>query len=72
MPLRFRFLNTDFCAPVIQAILEKVVTEVSARKEEFALALCMEAGKAIVDARGEVQRLIDTFKLAAGMLLCSL
>ena len=51
----------------MQAILEKVVTEVTGRREEFARALCMEAGKAIVDARGEVQRLIDTFKIAAGV-----
>jgi acyl-CoA reductase-like NAD-dependent aldehyde dehydrogenase len=45
------------------------VEEVTARKEEFARALCMEAGKAITDARGEVQRLIDTFKIAAGTYL---
>lgn len=44
--------------------------EVTGRKEEFARALCMEAGKAIVDARGEVQRLIDTFKIAAGVEVC--
>jgi hypothetical protein len=45
------------------------VEEVTARKEDFARALCMEAGKAITDARGEVQRLIDTFKIAAGTYL---
>ncbi|KAL3684665.1 hypothetical protein R1sor_002687 [Riccia sorocarpa] len=48
-----------------KAVLEKVVTEVKARFEEFAQALCMEAGKPIKDSRGEVQRLIDTFTIAA-------
>ncbi|KAL2652874.1 hypothetical protein R1flu_021002 [Riccia fluitans] len=48
-----------------KAVLEKVVTEVKARFEEFAQALCMEAGKPIRDSRGEVQRLIDTFTIAA-------
>eukprot|EP00250_Pteridium_aquilinum_P001226 c11433_g1_i1 orf=512-3865(-) len=46
-------------------VLEKVVTEVTRRFEEFAIALCLEAGKPIRDARGEVQRLIDTFTIAA-------
>ena len=35
------------------------------RYEELALALCIEAGKPIKDARGEVGRLIDTFRVAA-------
>ncbi len=35
------------------------------RHEELAKALCIEAGKPIRDARGEVTRLIDTFKVAA-------
>ena len=35
------------------------------RAEELALALCIEAGKPIKDARGEVTRLIDTFRIAA-------
>eukprot|EP00897_Mesotaenium_endlicherianum_P005715 jgi/Mesen1/5171/ME000257S04450 len=46
-------------------VLETVVAEVKARFEEFARALCLEAGKPIRDARGEVQRLIDTFSIAA-------
>ena len=29
------------------------------------MALCIEAGKPIKDARGEVSRLIDTFRIAA-------
>src|SRR5690606_40327426 len=32
---------------------------------ELAEALCIEAGKPINDAKGEVGRLIDTFKIAA-------
>jgi acyl-CoA reductase-like NAD-dependent aldehyde dehydrogenase len=35
------------------------------RAEELALSLCLEAGKPIRDARGEVARLIDTFRLAS-------
>lgn len=48
-----------------KAVLERVVKEVRERFEEFARALCMEAGKPIRDSRGEVQRLIDTFSIAA-------
>jgi acyl-CoA reductase-like NAD-dependent aldehyde dehydrogenase len=42
------------------------VRRFSERQEELALALCIEAGKPIRDARGEVTRLIDTFRIAAG------
>jgi hypothetical protein len=35
------------------------------RFDELALALCIEAGKPIRDARGEVPRLIDTFRVAS-------
>lgn len=38
----------------------------AARFEELAQVLCVEAGKPIRDARGEVTRLIDTFREAAG------
>jgi len=48
-----------------QAILEQVVEQVDRRKEELARALCIEAGKPIRDARGEVTRLMDTFRVAA-------
>ena len=48
-----------------QAALEQVVLRLRARAEELALVLCIEAGKPLRDARGEVTRLIDTFKLAA-------
>lgn len=48
-----------------QQILEHCVTRFKERFEELAYALCIEAGKPIKDARGEVTRLIDTFKIAA-------
>ncbi len=48
-----------------QAVLEHCVDRFRARSEELALALCIEAGKPIKDSRGEVGRLIDTFKIAA-------
>ena len=46
-------------------VLEHCVRRFSERSEELALALCIEAGKPIHDARGEVTRLIDTFRIAA-------
>jgi acyl-CoA reductase-like NAD-dependent aldehyde dehydrogenase len=47
-------------------VLEHCVARFEERREELALALCIEAGKPIADARGEVSRLIDTFRIAAG------
>ncbi|HTA65595.1 MAG TPA: aldehyde dehydrogenase family protein [Xanthomonadaceae bacterium] len=49
-----------------QAVLEHCVARFTERQEELALALCIEAGKPIRDSRGEVTRLIDTFRIAAG------
>jgi len=46
-------------------ILMYCVNAFKARFEEFAYALCREAGKPIKDSRGEVTRLIDTFEIAA-------
>lgn len=48
-----------------QQILEHCVVRFKERFDELAYALCIEAGKPIKDARGEVTRLIDTFKIAA-------
>jgi aldehyde dehydrogenase (NAD+) len=48
-----------------QAILEHCVKRFRERADELAMALCIEAGKPIRDARGEATRLIDTFKVAA-------
>ena len=47
-------------------VLEHCMRRFEERFEELALALCIEAGKPIGDARGEVTRLIDTFRIAAG------
>jgi acyl-CoA reductase-like NAD-dependent aldehyde dehydrogenase len=48
-----------------QQILEHCVNRFRERFDELAYALCIEAGKPIKDAKGEVTRLIDTFKIAA-------
>ena len=48
-----------------KAILDHCVTRFGERFDELALALCIEAGKPINDAEGEVTRLIDTFQIAA-------
>ena len=47
-------------------VLEHCARRFGERAEELAMALCIEAGKPISDARGEVTRLIDTFRIAAG------
>ena len=48
-----------------QDVLNHCVARFRERFDELALALCIEAGKPIKDARGEVTRLIDTFRVAA-------
>ncbi len=48
-----------------QAGLAHCVTRFQERADELAYALCIEAGKPIRDSRGEVSRLIDTFRIAA-------
>ncbi|HWS25588.1 MAG TPA: aldehyde dehydrogenase family protein [Xanthomonadales bacterium] len=48
-----------------KAVLEHCVKRFKERFEELAYALCIEAGKPIKDARGEVSRLIDTFQVGA-------
>ena len=47
-----------------KAVLEHVVNRMNERAEEMALALCIEAGKPLTFARGEITRGIDTFTLA--------
>jgi acyl-CoA reductase-like NAD-dependent aldehyde dehydrogenase len=47
-----------------QAVLQHCVARFTARAEELAEVLCIEAGKPIKDSRGEVSRLIDTFRIA--------
>jgi acyl-CoA reductase-like NAD-dependent aldehyde dehydrogenase len=48
-----------------QEILNHCVKRFTERREELAEALSIEAGKPINDSRGEVTRLIDTFRIAA-------
>lgn len=56
----------DFPPYARRDVLEHCVRRFTERSEELAQALCIEAGKPIRDARGEVARLIDTFRIAAG------
>ena len=46
-------------------VLQHCVRRFEERAEELAQGLCIEAGKPIKDSRGEVTRLIDTFRIAA-------
>lgn len=48
-----------------QDVLNHCVKRFQERFEEIAQALCIEAGKPIKDSRGEVSRLIDTFRVGA-------
>jgi acyl-CoA reductase-like NAD-dependent aldehyde dehydrogenase len=48
-----------------QNVLQHCVNRFKERYDELAYALCVEAGKPIKDAEGEVGRLIDTFRIAA-------
>ncbi len=48
-----------------QAVLGHCAKRFEERSEELAQALCIEAGKPIKDSRGEVTRLVDTFRIAA-------
>lgn len=48
-----------------QAILHHCVERFRQQSDELAMTLCIEAGKPIKDSRGEVTRLIDTFRVAA-------
>lgn len=48
-----------------QDVLNHCVERFKERFDELAYSLCVEAGKPINDAEGEVGRLIDTFRIAA-------
>ena len=48
-----------------QAVLQHCVKRFQERSDELAELLCIEAGKPIKDSRGEVGRLVDTFRVAA-------
>ena len=46
-------------------VLEKISAGIKANREKFARAIALEAGKPIQSARGEVDRAVFTFKVAA-------
>jgi len=48
-----------------QAVLQHCVDRFRERREELTEALCIEAGKPVQHAKGEVTRLVDTFRVAA-------
>lgn len=48
-----------------QKVLQHCVERFTSRYDELAQSLCIEAGKPIKDSRGEVDRLIETFRIAA-------
>jgi acyl-CoA reductase-like NAD-dependent aldehyde dehydrogenase len=52
-----------------QRVLDHCVARFTERAEELAQGLCVEAGKPIKAARGEVTRLIETFHIASGEAL---
>ncbi|HIG69752.1 MAG: aldehyde dehydrogenase family protein [Myxococcota bacterium] len=55
----------DYPAYARQDVLNHCASRFQERAEELAQALCIEAGKPIKDSRGEVTRLIDTFRIGA-------
>ncbi|MCA9243605.1 MAG: aldehyde dehydrogenase family protein [Phycisphaerales bacterium] len=55
----------DMPAFTRQAILQQLVRHIEERREELCRTVCLDAGKPIKDARGEVTRTIDTFRVAA-------
>ena len=55
----------DFKSWARKAVLQHCAQRFAERREELAEALCIEAGKPIKDAAGEVTRLIETFQIAA-------
>ena len=65
-PQRARAAMHAFPPDARRAVPKHCVRRFRERFDELALALCIEAGKPIKDARGEVDRLIDTFRIAAG------
>jgi acyl-CoA reductase-like NAD-dependent aldehyde dehydrogenase len=48
-----------------QSVLHHCLRRLEPRREELARVLCIEAGKPIRDARNEVGRMLDTFRIAA-------
>ena len=63
---RARAAMAAFPPDARREVLEHCVRRFEERRDELAMALCIEAGKPIHDAQGEVTRLIDTFRIAVG------
>jgi acyl-CoA reductase-like NAD-dependent aldehyde dehydrogenase len=63
---RARGTMAAFAPDARRDVLEHCVRRFGERRDELAEMLCTEAGKPIRDSRGEVDRLIDTFRIAAG------
>jgi len=55
----------EFPAYARRDVLNHCANRFEERAEELAQALCVEAGKPIKDSRGEVTRLVDTFRIGA-------
>ena len=55
----------EYPAYARQDVLSHCARRFEERAEELAQILCVEAGKPIKDSRGEVTRLIDTFRIGA-------
>ena len=55
----------EFPAYARRDVLNHCANRFEERAEELAMALCIEAGKPIKDSRGEVTRLIETFRIGA-------
>jgi acyl-CoA reductase-like NAD-dependent aldehyde dehydrogenase len=55
----------DFKPWARRDVLQHCASRFAERRDELAEALCIEAGKPIKDADGEVTRLIETFQIAA-------
>ena len=54
-----------FPAHARREVLAHCASRFAERADELAEALCIEAGKPIRDSRGEVARLVDTFRIAS-------
>lgn len=55
----------DFRPWARRDVLQHCAQRFEERRDELAMALCIEAGKPIKDSAGEVTRLIETFRIAA-------
>ncbi|MFG0305513.1 MAG: aldehyde dehydrogenase family protein [Phycisphaerales bacterium JB040] len=64
---RLAFARTP--SHVRRDVLRHCVTRFRERRDELAHSLCVEAGKPIADAEGEVDRLVETFEIASELVM---